>query len=120
MCVSRGLLELDEPVCGRWPQFAAAGKEQVSVREVLSHRAGLAAISRDLPEGALYDRDGIAGALAEQAPWWTPGSAHGYHVHTFGFLAAELVARASGERIGGLLRREVSERLGASVSFGLP
>ncbi len=119
MQVSRGLLELDEPVSARWPQFAAAGKDGVTVREVLSHSAGLAAISRDMPEGALYDQARMAAALAEQAPWWAPGSAHGYHVHTFGFLAAELLARASGDRIGSFLRREVSERLGASVSFGL-
>jgi CubicO group peptidase (beta-lactamase class C family) len=119
MVVSRGLLDLDEPVSRQWPQFAAAGKEEVTVRQVLSHQAGLAAIERDLPEGALYDWDLVTDALAEQEPWWTPGTAHGYHVHTFGFLAGELVRRATGERIGSFLQREVADALGAEVSFGL-
>jgi CubicO group peptidase (beta-lactamase class C family) len=119
MVVARGLLDLDEPVSRQWPQFAAAGKEEVSVRQVLSHQAGLAAIGRELPEGALYDWNLVTEALAEQEPWWRPGSGHGYHVHTFGFLAGELVRRATGERIGSFLRREVAEALGAEVSFGL-
>jgi CubicO group peptidase (beta-lactamase class C family) len=119
MLVSRGSLDLDEPVSRYWPEFAAAGKEGVSVREVLSHRAGLAAISRELPEGSLYDWAQVIQALAEQEPWWRPDSAHGYHVHTFGFLAGEIVRRVSGERIGSFLRREVAERLGVEMSFGL-
>jgi len=117
--VSRGSLELDDPVSRHWPEFAAAGKEGVTVREVLSHRAGLAAISRDLPEGSLYDWAQVTQALAEQEPWWTPGTGHGYHVHTFGFLAGEIVRRVTGERIGSFLRREVAERLGVELSFGL-
>lgn len=119
MLVSRGLLEFDEPVSRRWPEFAAAGKEGITVREVLSHRAGLAAIERDLPEGSLYDWDQVTGALAEQQPWWTPGTGHGYHVHTFGFLAGEIVRRVTGERIGSFLRREVAGPLCAELSFGL-
>lgn len=117
--VSRGSLELDDPVSRHWPEFAAAGKEGVTVREVLSHRAGLAAISRDLPEGSLYEWAQVTQALAEQEPWWTPGTGHGYHVHTFGFLAGEIVRRVTGERIGSFLRREVAERLGVELSFGL-
>jgi CubicO group peptidase (beta-lactamase class C family) len=119
MLVSRGSLELDDAVSRHWPEFAAAGKESVTVREILSHRAGLAAISRDLPEGSLYDWAQVTEALAEQEPWWTPGTGHGYHVHTFGFLAGEIVRRVTGERIGSFLRREIAERLGAELSFGL-
>lgn len=117
--VSRGLLDLDEPACRRWPQFAAAGKEAITVRQLLSHRAGLAAIARELPAGALYDWRQVTDALAEQRPWWAPGSGHGYHVHTFGFLAGELVRRVTGEPIGALLRREIAEPLRAQLSFGL-
>lgn len=117
--VSRGLLDLDEPVSRCWPEFAAAGKGEITVRQVLSHQAGLAAISRDLPEGALYDSKQVTDALAEQEPLWTPGLAHGYHVHTFGFLAGELVRRVTGEPIGSFLRREIAGTLGAEVSFGL-
>jgi CubicO group peptidase (beta-lactamase class C family) len=119
MLVSRGLLDLDELVCKRWPEFAAADKEPITVRQVLSHQAGLAAIERELPQGALYDWDRVTAALAEQAPWWTPGSGHGYHVHTFGFLAGEIVRRTTGEPIGAFLRREIADAVGADVSFGL-
>jgi CubicO group peptidase (beta-lactamase class C family) len=119
MLVSRGLLDLDEPVSRRWPEFAAAGKESITVREVLSHQAGLAAIGQDLPEGSLYDWDRMTSALADQQPWWTPGAGHGYHVHTFGFLAGELVRRVTGERIGSFLRREIAGPLDAELSFGL-
>ncbi len=119
MLVSRGLLDLDEPVSRRWPEFAAAGKEAITVRQLLSHQAGLAAIGPQLPDGALYDWGLVTRALAEQQPWWTPGTGHGYHVHTFGFLTGELVRRTAGEPIGSFLRREVAEPLHAEVSFGL-
>jgi CubicO group peptidase (beta-lactamase class C family) len=119
MLVSRGALDFDEPVARRWPEFAAAGKESVTVRQVLGHRAGLAAISRELPQGSLYDWEQVTDALAEQRPWWTPGTDHGYHVHTFGFLAGEIVRRVTGAGIGSFLRREVAERLDAEMSFGL-
>jgi len=117
--ISRGLLGLDEPVARCWPEFAADDKEEITVRQVLSHQAGLAAIGPDLPEGAVYDWEQMTDALATQTPWWTPGEGHGYHVHTFGYLAGELVRRVSGERIGSFLKRELATRLGAEVSFGL-
>jgi CubicO group peptidase (beta-lactamase class C family) len=117
--VSRGLLELDEPLAQRWPEFGAEGKGVITVREVLSHRSGLAAVRRELAEGALYDWAQVTRALAEQQPWWTSGSAHGYHVHTFGYLAGELVRRVAGERIGPFLRREIAAALGVELSFGL-
>ena len=119
MLVSRGRLELDEPISRRWPEFGAAGKEEVTVRDILSHRSGLAAIGRDLPAGSLYEWDRVIEALAEQEPWWTPGAGHGYHVHTFGFLAGELVRRASGRGIGSFLREEIAKPLEAQASFGL-
>ena len=119
MLVARGALELDEPVARVWPQFAAAGKEAVTVRQVLSHRAGLAAIAAPLPAGALYDSGQVIAALAAQEPWWVPGSAHGYHVHTFGFLVGEIVRRVAGETIGSFLHRELAAPLGAQISYGL-
>lgn len=117
--IGRGLLELDEPVSRYWPEFATAGKDEITTRHVLSHQAGLAAIGRDLPEGALYNWNLVTEALAEQEPWWTPGTGHGYHVHTFGFLAGELVRRATGESIGSFLHREIAAACGVEVSFGL-
>jgi CubicO group peptidase (beta-lactamase class C family) len=119
MLASRGALELDRPVVLYWPEFAAADKEAVTIRQLLGHRAGLAAIERELPDDALYDWELVCSALAEQRPWWTPGEGHGYHVHTFGFLAGELVRRVAGESIGSFLRREVAAPLGVELSFGL-
>jgi CubicO group peptidase (beta-lactamase class C family) len=117
--VSRGQVALDAPVARYWPEFAAAGKDAVTVRMVLSHTAGLPAIARELPVGALYDWELVTSALAAQEPWWTPGAGHGYHVHTFGFLVGELVRRVSGESIGSFLRRELAGTLGVDLSFGL-
>jgi CubicO group peptidase (beta-lactamase class C family) len=119
MLVSRGHVQLDEPVARYWPEFAAAGKESLSVRQLLGHRGGLAAIRQELPAGALYDWTAVTAALAAEEPWWTPGTAHGYHVHTFGFLVGELVRRVTGDSIGAFLEREIAVPLGAEVSFGL-
>jgi CubicO group peptidase (beta-lactamase class C family) len=116
--VERGEVDLDEPVSRYWPEFAAGGKEGVTVRMLLSHRAGLPAVRRTLPEDAMYDWDLMTGALAEEEPWWEPGADHGYHVNTFGFLAGELVRRVSGERIGAFFRRAVAEPLEAEFHFG--
>ncbi|HUH80187.1 MAG TPA: serine hydrolase domain-containing protein [Solirubrobacteraceae bacterium] len=120
MLVSRGAADLDDPVARHWPEFSAAGKDGVTVRQLLSHRAGLAAISEPLPVEALYEWERMTTALAAQEPWWAPGTAHGYHVHTFGFLVGELVRRLGGEPIGVYLEREIAQRLGVRVSFGLP
>lgn len=117
--VERGELELDAPVARCWPEFAAAGKGQITLRALLSHRAGLPAIGRPLPSGAMYDWDLMTAALAAQEPWWEPGTAHGYHVTTFGFLVGELVRRLSGESIGAFLRRELAGPLGADVQVGI-
>jgi CubicO group peptidase (beta-lactamase class C family) len=118
--VDQGKLDLAAPVGRYWPQFAAGGKGQVTVRQLLSHQAGLPAIRKPLPDGAALEWNVIAEALAEQEPWWTPGAAHGYHVNTFGFLAGELVRRIDGRTIGTLLREDVAEPLGADIAIGLP
>ena len=117
--MEQGLIELDAPVARYWPEFAAAGKERVSVRMLLGHRAGLPAIRRELPPGAMYDWELMCAELAAQEPWWEPDTAHGYHTNTYGFLVGELVRRAGGERIGSRFRRAVAEPLGADFQFGL-
>jgi CubicO group peptidase (beta-lactamase class C family) len=118
--VDSGSLDLDRRVAAYWPEFAAAGKDDVTVRQLLSHQAGLPAIRKPLPDGAAMEWTTIVEALAGQAPWWKPGTAHGYHVNTFGFLAGELVRRISGRSIGTLLRDDVARPLGADVHIGLP
>ena len=117
--VEQGRLDLDAPVARHWPEFAAAGKERLPVRFLLSHQAGLPAVERPLPDAALYDPDTMASALAEQKPWWEPGARHGYHALTFGWLLGELVRRATGETLGRVFRREIAGPLGADFWIGL-
>ena len=118
--VERGLLDLDAPVARLWPEFASRGKDAVTLRQILAHRAGLPALRATLPEGAMLDWQAMTSALAAQEPWWRPGETHGYHVNTFGFLVGEMVRRASGRTVGQLLRDEVARPLGADVHVGLP
>jgi len=116
----RGSIDLDERVAAYWPEFAQGGKDEVRVRQLMSHQAGLPAIREPLPDGAAMEWSVITNALAGQTPWWKPGTAHGYHVNTFGFLAGELVRRVSGRSIGTLLREDVALPLGADIHIGLP
>lgn len=118
--VERGLLDLDAPIARAWPAFAAAGKEAITLRQLLSHRAGLPALRDPLPDGAMLRWEVMTAALAQQAPWWPPGTAHGYHVNTFGWLVGEAVRRATGRTIGALLHAAVAGPLGADVHVGLP
>jgi len=118
--VERGAIDLDGPVAGMWPEFSAHGKGDLTVRELLSHRAGLPAVRRRLAEDAMYDWDLMCGELAGQAPYWEPGTVHGYHVNTFGYLVGELVRRASGVDVREALARIVTGPLAAEFFFGLP
>jgi CubicO group peptidase (beta-lactamase class C family) len=115
----RGHVDLDAPVSRYWPEFAAGGKDEITVRMLLSHRAGLPAVRRTLPEEAIYDWSRMTSALAQEEPWWTPGSVHGYHVNTLGFLAGEIVRRVTGDSIGVFFRRDVAMPLEADFHFGL-
>ncbi len=117
--VEEGRLDLDAPVARYWPEFAAAGKADLPVRYLLSHRSGLAAIQKPLPPGSLYDWTVMTDALAEQTPWWTPGENHGYHALTFGFLVGEVVRRISGKTLGTYFREEFAEPLGLDFHIGL-
>jgi CubicO group peptidase (beta-lactamase class C family) len=116
--VDEGLLDLDAPVAQYWPEFAAAGKERLPVRYLLSHQAGLAAIKKPLAPETLYDWTAMCTALAEQEPWWEPGTAHGYHAITFGWLVGELVRRIRGKKIGDVVRDEIAGPLGVEFEIG--
>ena len=118
--VERGLVELDAPIARGWPAFAAAGKGGITLRHVLTHRAGLPAVRAALPDGTMLDWPRMTAAIAAEAPWWEPGTAHGYHVNTFGFLVGEVVRRAAGVSLGTWLRQHVAAPLGADVHVGLP
>ncbi|MFF6785125.1 serine hydrolase [Streptomyces sp. NPDC012510] len=116
----RGLLDLDAPVARYWPEFAAAGKEAVLVRHLLSHRSGLAGPRDPHSFAQLCDWELTVKRLAAQEPWWEPGTRSGYHAMTFGFLVGEVVRRVSGLLPGAFLEREVTGPLGIDFTIGLP
>jgi CubicO group peptidase (beta-lactamase class C family) len=111
--VEQGLLDLDAPVVQYWPEFGAAGKQDIPVRWLLSHQSGLPAIQKGLPAEALFDWTAMCDALAEQEPWWEPGTQHGYHPMTYGFLVGEIIRRAGGRSVGQMFREDVAEPLEA-------
>ena len=117
--IERGLLDIEAPVARYWPEFAAGGKQDLKVRWLLSHQAGLPAVRETLPPGSLYDWDRMCAALAAQEPWWVPGTAHGYHAFTYGHLVGEIVRRITGESLGTYFRKNVAEPLGADFHIGL-
>jgi CubicO group peptidase (beta-lactamase class C family) len=116
----RGLLDLDAPVALYWPEFAAAGKEKVLVRHLLSHRAGLAGLREPHSLEQLCDWELTTQRLAATEPWWEPGTRSGYHALTYGHLVGEVVRRVSGLRPGAFLAREVTGPLGIDFRIGLP
>ncbi|GGN48868.1 serine hydrolase [Streptomyces albiflavescens] len=116
----RGLLDFDAPVATYWPEFAAAGKESVLVRHLLSHRAGLSGLREPHTFAQLCDWELTVERLAAQEPWWEPGSQSGYHALTFGHLVGEVVRRVSGLLPGAFLEREVTGPLGIDFTIGLP
>jgi len=123
--MERGLLDLDAPVARYWPEFAQAGKEAVTVRQLLSHRAGLPALRNDVPADILYDWSAMTAALAAEPLWWEPGSQHGYHATTFGYLVGEVIRRingaaggAGGSTVGRMAAEEVTGPLFAGQPVG--
>jgi CubicO group peptidase (beta-lactamase class C family) len=116
----RGLLDLDAPVAVYWPEFAAAGKEKVLVRHLLSHRAGLAGLREPHSLEQLCDWELTTQRLAATQPWWEPGTTSGYHALTYGHLVGEVVRRISGLLPGAFLEREVTGPLGIDFRIGLP
>lgn len=118
--VERGLVDLDTPVAAYWPEFAAADKENIPVRWLLTHEAGLSAISRSMPFGSLSDWEAMTDALAAQEPAWAPGTGHGYHGVTFGHLVGEVLRRATGRSCGHIIKEELADPLGIDLLMPLP
>jgi len=124
LCVAilmdRGRIDADAPVADSWPEFAAAGKERVTVSQLLAHQAGLPAVRARLPDDAHVEWRIMTEALAAQQPWWLPGSALGYHAITWGWLAGELIRRADGRSPGAFLREEIASPFGIDFHLGAP
>jgi CubicO group peptidase (beta-lactamase class C family) len=122
MLAQRGELDLAAPVAHYWPEFAAAGKDRITVADVLSHRAGLPGFTPESGIGGaeLLDWSACTGALAAMAPLWQPGTAMMYHSVTFGWLVGEVIRRVSGRSVGRFLADEIAGPLGLDLWIGLP
>ena len=117
--IDTGQLDPDAPVASLWRGFEAAGKGEITVFDVLTHRAGLPAVEGPVPEGLLYDRDGMESALAASAHVIPPKAAPVYHNMTYGYLLGGVIARAVGAPVETVLRDEITELLDADFTIGL-
>jgi CubicO group peptidase (beta-lactamase class C family) len=118
MLVERGQLDVDAPVAQYWPEFAAAGKQEVLVRHLLSHTSGVSGLDQPASVDDLYDWDKSTSRFAAQAPWWEPGTASGYHALNFGHLIGEVVRRISGKPLKQFVAEEIAGPLGADFQIG--
>jgi CubicO group peptidase (beta-lactamase class C family) len=118
--VDRGALDLNAPVATYWPEFATPGKEEVTVRMMLDHTAGVPAVREPVRKGGFLDWDYMTARLAAEDPFWPPGTRNGYHMATFGWTVGELVRRVSGRSLGTFFREEIAEPLGLDFWIGLP
>ncbi len=116
----RGEIDVDAPVATYWPEFKANGKENVLVKHLLSHTAGLSGWEEPLQPEDLYDWEKCTSLLAAQAPWWTPGDGAGYHAITQGYLVGEVVRRVTGLSLGTFFKNELADPLGADFHIGAP
>ena len=116
----RGQLDIDAPVAEVWPEFGAAGKESITTRHLLSHQAGLPAFDDPMTIEECHDLECVTARLAAQAPRWQPGTAHGYHAITYGWLVGEVIRRVSGRTVGRFFDDEIAEPLGLDTYIGLP
>jgi len=120
LLVQEGRLDLDAPVARYWPEFGQADKEGIPVRWLLSHRAGLLALDRDLTRREVLAWDPVIRAIEVQAPRWTPGTAHSYHSLTYGWLIGEVIRRITGSLPGAFFRKTLGDPLGLNTWIGLP
>jgi CubicO group peptidase (beta-lactamase class C family) len=118
MLVDRGVLDPFAPVARYWPEFAAAGKEEIEVRHLMSHTSGVSGWDAPFAVEDMYDLPSSTRRLADQAPWWEPGTASGYHAANFGHLLGELVRRASGKDLKTLIAQDIARPLGADFQIG--
>ncbi|OBG59012.1 serine hydrolase domain-containing protein [Mycobacterium sp. E3339] len=115
----RGELDLNAPVARYWPEFGQAGKQDITLAMVMSHRSGVIGPRTRLRWEDVADWDFVCAQLAAAEPYWEPGTAQGYHMTTFGFILGEVFRRVTGRTIGQYLRTEIAEPLGADVHIGL-
>lgn len=119
---SRGWLDYDERVCTYWPAFAQGGKDEITVRQLLAHQAGLFAFDEKVDRAVVADPDRLADVLARQRPAWPPGSRQTYHAISLGFYEGELLRRVDpeGRTLGRFFRDEIATPLGSDFHIRLP
>lgn len=117
--VDRGQIDLDAPVATYWPEFAQNGKSGVLIKHLLSHTSGVSGWEQPIDISDIYDWETSTARLAQQAPWWEPGTASGYHAVNYGHLIGEVVRRVTGQKLGEFLATEVAGPLGADFHIGL-
>src|SRR6202020_778663 len=122
VAASRGHLSYDAKVADYWPEFAQAGKEAITVRQLLAHQAGLPVVTPPLTLQEIADPAKISAKLAAQVPAWTPGTRHGYHGITLGWYEGELIRRTdpAGRSLGQFFADEIARPLGLDFYIGLP
>ncbi|MEU8514013.1 serine hydrolase domain-containing protein [Kitasatospora sp. NPDC048722] len=121
LLAQRGRLDLDAPIARYWPEFARKGKQDITTRMVLGHRAGLPALDAVLPFEEIAAWEPVVRAIEEQPPLWEPGTAYEYHGHVLGFAVGEVIRRITGLTPGAFLREEIAGPLGGlPVWIGLP
>jgi CubicO group peptidase (beta-lactamase class C family) len=120
MLADRGLLDLDAPVATYWPDFAQNGKAAITVKQVMSHTAGVSGWDMPFTLEQLYDYEGAVAHLAAQAPWWEPGTASGYSLLNYGHIVGEIVRRVSGKTLKAFVAEEIAGPLGADFTIGAP
>jgi len=118
MLADRGELDVDAPVARYWPEFAAAGKQDIRVRQLMSHSTGVSALDQPAVVEDLYDWQKATSRMAAQAPWWEPGTASGYHALNYGHLVGEVVRRVSGKPLKQFVAEEITGPLGADFQIG--
>lgn len=119
LLVERGQLDFDEKVATYWPEFAQNGKADVEVRHLMGHTSGVSAWMQPVTVDDIYDWDKSTAMLAEQQPWWEPGTASGYHALNQGHLIGEVIRRIDGRMLGDFFAEEVAGPLGADFHIGL-
>ena len=118
--IDRGDLDPDALVTKYWPEFGANGKANTTVRDMLAHRSGVPALRDPVKPGGFLDFDYIAQRLAQETPFWDPGTAHGYHLVTFGWTVGELIRRVCGKSLGTFFKDEIAAPYGVDFQIGLP
>lgn len=119
LVADRGELDFDAPVARYWPEFAQAGKADITVAHLMSHSSGLSGWEALMQLEDLYDWEKATSLLAAQAPWWEPGTKPGYHAVTQGYLVGEVIRRITGKSLGTVFREEIAEPLDADFHIGL-